>query len=112
MDIMHLKARKRKLRILESLSRYSEALVEVCVLQLKFMKDNKDKIRMGVPVTPPVPQSKLEELMAHILPKEIETELAKVKMEYSETERPFPSSYTVSQFLQSFTGYTSWVLAA
>jgi len=111
-DTMHIKARNRKLRILESLSRHSEALVEVCALQLKFMKENKDNIRMGVPVIPPVPQSKLEELMAHILPKEMEAELAKVEKKYSETERPFPSNYTVSQLLQSFSGYNTWVSAA
>jgi len=111
-DTMHFKARKRKLRIFESTSRYSEALVEVCALQLKFMKDNREKIRMGLPLTPPVPQAKLEELIGYILPKEIETELVKVEMEYINKERPFPSNYTVSQLLQSFSGYNKWVSAA
>lgn len=111
-DPSHIKARKRKLRIFESSSRYPEALVEVCALQLKFMKDNREKIRMGLPITPPVPQTKLEELIGYILPKETEIELVKAEMEYIEKEKPFPSNYTVSHLFQSFSGYTEWISAA
>ena len=45
LDNVHSKARTRKLRILESQKRYQEALVEICALQLRFMHDNRDKIR-------------------------------------------------------------------
>ena len=45
LDNGHSKARTRKLRILESNKRYNEALVEICALQLRFMHDNRDKIR-------------------------------------------------------------------
>lgn len=60
-DVAHVKARTRRLRILESLHRYPEAIVEVCALQLKYMSDNRDKIRLGLPPSQPapVPQSKV-----------------------------------------------------
>ena len=77
----HTKARTRKLRILEMLKRHNDALIEVCALQLKFMQDNRDKLRLGIPVTPPVPQSKIEELMALILPGEIEKTMKELEQE-------------------------------
>ena len=114
-DTTHTKARTRKLRILESLNRNSEALVEVCALQLKFMQDNRDKLRLGIPVTPPVPQSKIEQLMALILPNEIEAMLEKIKTKYGSKgnlERPLPSCHTILQLMQSFSGYHAWMAKA
>lgn len=108
-DPGHAKARARKLRILESENRHPDALVEVCAMQLKFMRDNRDKLRMGLPVQPPVPQSKIEDLMGHILPGEIERYLKKLADAGKEGERPLPSDHTVIQLLQSFTGYNSWM---
>jgi len=108
----HNKARTRKLRILESLNRHSEALVEVCALQLKFMQDNRDKLRLGIPVTPPVPQSKIEDLMGLILPAEIEKTLAESMAKHKDEDRPLPSCHTILQLLQSFAGYNSWMAQA
>jgi len=107
-DPSHTKARTRKLRILESQQHYQQALVEVCALQLLFLQEHRDKLRMGIPVTPPVPQTKLEELMTHVLPQEIEIQLQKVK----DQDRPLPSNHTIVQLLKSFTGYNTWMAAA
>lgn len=116
LDLSHTKARTRKLRILESLSRYKEALVEVCALQLRFMQENRDKIRMGLAVTPPVPQSKIEDLVGQILPNEIESYMQTLKEKYGTPDgglmKPLPSNHTIVQLLQSFTGYNSWMAAA
>jgi hypothetical protein len=108
----HSKARTRKLRILEGLRRHREALVEVCALQLKFMQENRDKLRLGIPVTPPVPQSKIEELMEEILPGEIEKMMAEIEKKYKSQERPMPSCHTIMQLLQSFSGFRSWMAQA
>ncbi len=108
----HTKARTRRLRILESVNRHMEALVEVCALQLKFMQDNRDKLRLGIPVTPPVPQSKIEDLMGVILPGEIEKTLAALKVKHEGEDRPLPSNHTILQLLQSFGGYNSWMAQA
>ena len=67
---------------------FEDALVEVCALQLQFMQENRDKIRMGMPLTPPVSQNKIEDLMGKILPGEIERFLAKVKEESAMKDRP------------------------
>lgn len=113
LDVGHSKARLRKLRILESCSRWNEALVVVCALQLRFMQDNRDKLRMGIPVQPPVPQSKIEDLMAHILPNEIEQTMKKLAEENKEeTLRRLPSTYTILQLLKSFSGYNTWMSSA
>jgi tetratricopeptide (TPR) repeat protein len=114
-DTTHTKARTRKLRILESLNRHMEALVEVCALQLKFMQDNRDKLRLGIPVTPPVPQSKIEQLMALIVPDAVEAMLQKIKAKFGENgsqSRPLPSCHTILQLLQSFNGYNAWMAKA
>lgn len=114
-DENHTKARTRKLRILESLNRHTEALVEVCALQLKFMQDNRDKLRLGIPVTPPVPQTKIEQLMTMIVPTEVEKMMEKIKKKYGENgnlERPLPSCHTILQLLQSFSGYNAWMAKA
>ena len=68
--------------------------MEVCALQLKFMQDNRDKLRLGIPVTPPVPQSKIEELMGLILPEQIEKTLADLKKKHDGEDRPL---YTKSE---------------
>jgi len=111
-DQAHTKARTRKLRILESLKRYNDALVEVCALQLKFMQDNRDKLRLGIPVSPPVSQSKIEELMGYILPDEIEKMLKTIKEKFGTSDRPLPACHTILQLLQSFTGYNAWMSQA
>lgn len=108
----HTKARTRKLRILETLKRHNDALVEVCALQLKFMQDNRDKLRLGIPVTPPVPQSKIEELMALILPGEIEKTMKELEVKHKGEEKALPSNHTILQLLQSFAGYNKWMAQA
>ena len=108
-DVGHNKARTRTLRILESQERYAEALVQVCALQLKFMQENRTQLRMGVPLQPPVSQQKLEEVIAKIIPGEVEKcmEIANKKI-----ERPLPSPYTLTQLLKSFSGYNAWMSKA
>ena len=91
---------------------FEDALVEVCALQLQFMQENRDKIRMGMPLTPPVSQNKIEDLMGKILPGEIERFLAKVKEESAMKDRPLPSDHTILQLLQSFAGYSAWMAQA
>lgn len=80
------------------------------------MQENRDKIRMGLAVTPPVPQSKIEELVGQILPKEIETYMDMLKEKYGGPDgslmKPLPSNHTIVQLLQSFTGYNAWMAAA
>lgn len=110
LDPSHAKARTRRLRILESQKRHTEALVEVCALQLKYMNDNRDKLRLGLPPTgpPPVPQQKIEELVTMILPDEIQR--AQDAMSSNAVEsRALPSSYTIMQLLKSFSGYNKWM---
>ena len=61
LDTKHGKARTRKLKILESQRDYEKALVEVCAIQLVFMQENREKLRLGLPTPQPsVDQSKLE----------------------------------------------------
>mmetsp|Transcript_7910 Transcript_7910/g.13088 ORF Transcript_7910/g.13088 Transcript_7910/m.13088 type:complete len:674 (-) Transcript_7910:28-2049(-) len=110
LDPAHIKARTRRLRILESQKRHREALVEVCALQLKYMNDNRDKLRLGLPPTgpPPVPQSKIEELVSFILPEEIER-AQKAMAANSVESRALPSSYTIIQLLKSFSGFNKWM---
>ena len=48
-DMAHTKARTRKLRMLEThFMNYYQALVEVCALQLLYMRQNRDSLRMGI----------------------------------------------------------------
>jgi tetratricopeptide (TPR) repeat protein len=108
-EVGHTKARTRMLRILEEQHRYREALIQVCALQLKFMKDNQAQLRMGIPVTPPVSQQKLEELVSKLLPAEVEKY---VELSKQQPSRPLPSQYTLTQLLRSFSGYNSWMAAA
>lgn len=110
LDLAHTKARTRRLRILEAQNRHAEALVEVCVFQLKFMNDNRDKLRIGLPPTgqPPVPQSKIEELVTLIQPEEIKRAQEAMAARDAE-ERALPSTYTITQLLKSFSGYNKWM---
>ncbi|KAL7538172.1 hypothetical protein ACHAXR_011296 [Thalassiosira sp. AJA248-18] len=110
LDPSHSKARTRRLRILESQKRHSEALVEVCALQLKFMNDNRDKLRLGLPPTghPPVSQNKIEELVTLIQPTEIKRAQEAIATKSVEA-RALPSTYTITQLLKSFSGYNKWM---
>jgi tetratricopeptide (TPR) repeat protein len=108
-DVGHNKARTRTLRILESQERYSEALVQICALQLKFMQENRAQLRMGVPLQPPVPQQKLEEVIAKLIPSEVEKNMA---IASQKVDRPLPSQYTLTQLLKSFSGYNAWMAKA
>ncbi len=77
------------------------------------MQDNRDKLRLGIPVTPPVPQSKIEQLMGLIVPNEVERYLKKIKNKYGNNlERPLPTVHTILQLLQSFSGFNSWMAKA
>ncbi|KAL3801459.1 hypothetical protein ACHAWO_002171 [Cyclotella atomus] len=109
-DPSHIKARSRKLRILESLQRYPEALIEVCALQLKYMADNRDKLRLGLPPSQPAPvsQGKIEELVVASLPEEMER-VMKLQSEKKRDEVSLPSTYTIVQLLKSFSGYNKWM---
>ena len=76
------------------------------------MQDNRDKLRLGIPVSPPVSQSKIEELMGYILPDEIEKMLKTIKEKFGTSDRPLPACHTILQLLQSFTGYNAWMSQA
>mmetsp|Transcript_5379 Transcript_5379/g.11831 ORF Transcript_5379/g.11831 Transcript_5379/m.11831 type:complete len:682 (+) Transcript_5379:168-2213(+) len=110
LDPTHSKARTRRLRILESQKRYTEALVEVCALQLKYMNDNRPKLMLGLQPTgsPPVSQGKIEELVTLIQPEEMKR--AQDAMSAKDAEnRALPSTYTIMQLLKSFSGYNKWM---
>ena len=113
----HSKARARKLRILESLQRWPEALQEVCAAQLLFMQTYRTQIRLGLPVpAPPVPQSKMEEVLNHIIPQETAKYEARLQFQQSaagnKSGRKLPAAYTVLQLLRSYTGYNAWMSQA
>lgn len=114
LDMTHQKARLRKLRVLEGQDRFMDALVEVCALQLKFMQDNREQLRMGIPITPPIPQSKVEDLMGKILLTEVPRHFDEITSKRKENPdaTPLPSVYTILQLLKSFSGYNSWMAAA
>jgi hypothetical protein len=105
----HIKARTRKLRILESFKEWYQGLVEVCALQLMYMQQHRDQLRMGIPpaTQPPVPQSKLEELLQKVLPDQLEELVVSAK-----NKDVLPSDYTLTQLLKSYTGYNSWMAKA
>ncbi len=110
-DKAHVKARTRKLRILESFQDFYQGLVEVCALQLLYMQQNRDQLRMGIPpaTQPPVPQSKLEDLLQKVVPEQLE-ELANKSQ--SKNKTTLPSDYTLTQLLKSYTGYNAWMAKA
>lgn len=108
-DMNHTKARTRRLRVLESLKRWDEALVEVCAIQLLFMQANRANLRMGLPTPPPpVAPSKMEEILGHILPAEIEKYSNKLESE----KKALPSKYTIFQLLKSYSDYNKWMSQA
>jgi hypothetical protein len=114
-DPTHAKARQRKLRILESpgMKDYYQALVEVCALQLLYLQQNRDQFRMGIqPSTPPpVPQSKIEELVQKLIPERLD-EYAERNDEEQKKNPRLPSDYTLLQLLKSYTGYNAWMAKA
>ncbi len=73
-----------------------------------FMRENREKLRMGIPVQPPIAQDKIEQLMGNILPTEVEQTLSNT----NKKPRGLPSRYTINQLLQSFTGYNAWMSRA
>jgi len=76
------------------------------------MQENREKLRLGIPVTPPVSQSKIEQLMGHILPAKIDETLAEIEKKHGKSDRPLPSCHTIMQLIQSFAGYNSWMAQA
>ena len=113
-DLTHVKARQRKLRILENKFKdYYQALVECCALQLQYMQQHKDQLRLGLPPSapPPVQQEKLEELVQKIVPEQLEEYDQKIIQKIKENPQ-LPSDYTISQLLKSYTGYSSWTAEA
>jgi mitochondrial import receptor subunit TOM70 len=112
LEVGHTKARTRKLRVLETLKRYPEALQEVCAAQLLFMQANRTNLRMRLPLPPPpVPQSKMEEILNAILPSETE-KYVKALEHRNATTRRLPSPYTILQLLRSYTEYNAWMALA
>jgi tetratricopeptide (TPR) repeat protein len=113
-DISHNKARLRKLRILETKYHdYYQALVECCALQLLYMQQNRDQLRLGLPASspPPIPQSKLEELVHKLVPEQLDEYFNKAQALQKINPR-LPADFTVSQLLKSYTGYNSWMAKA
>lgn len=110
LDAQHTKARTRKLRVLESLNRWEDALVQVCCIQLLFMRQHRDTMRMGLPIpNPPVPESKMQEILTHVLPSAVAPYTEALA---GRSDRPLPSEYTILQLLRSFTNYNSWMAEA
>lgn len=109
-DMGHTKARLRKLRVLEGFQQFYPAVVEVCALQLLYMQQHRDTLRMGIPpaAQPPVQQSKLEDLINKVLPEQLE---AYVKTSKADKDT-LPSDYTLMQLLKSYTGYNAWMAKA
>lgn len=113
-EMNHNKARLRKLRILEELKQYKNALIEVCAIQLLFMQANRNNLRFGLPVPPPpISQSKMEELLGEILPTEMKLYVDKLEEQQKKGDgsgsRPLPGPYTILQLLRSYTGYNAWM---
>lgn len=110
-DVRHSKTRTRLLRILETAKQYEEALVQVCAMQLLFMQENRDRLRQGMPLpTPPVAQTKIEELIAELLPELIKPYENRPKS--TTGKRSLPSELTIMQLLKSFTGFNTWMAQA
>eukprot|EP00934_Nitzschia_sp_Nitz4_P007309 Nitzschia sp. Nitz4//scaffold51_size120721//48291//50340//NITZ4_003725-RA/size120721-processed-gene-0.122-mRNA-1//1//CDS//3329553856//7299//frame0 len=110
-DKSHVKARTRKLRLLEVLGKFEDALIEFCAIQLLYMQQNRSTIRMGLqPATPPpVPQSKLEELLAKVLPGALDAYVVQLE---AKSKDVLPPDYTLMQLLKSYTGYNAWMSEA
>lgn len=109
-DMQHTKARLRKLRLLEQMKRYYDALVQVCAFQLLFMQANRTNMRMGLPLPqPPVPQSKMEEILQQVLPDEVAKYVQKLA---DLSDKPLPSAFTIGQLLRSYSDYNTWMAQA
>jgi import receptor subunit TOM70 len=110
-DPLHSKGRLRKLRLLESLQRYYDGLVQVCAIQLIFMQANRTNLRMGLPTpTPPIPQSKMEDILQRVLPQQVDKYVQ--QLADPQKERPLPSAFTIGQLLRSYSDYNTWNAAA
>jgi mitochondrial import receptor subunit TOM70 len=107
-DVDHAKARQRKLRLLEEpLHRWYDALVEVCAVQLLFMRTHRNAMRMGLPIpNPPVSQATMENLVGKLLPDEVQKHVAQLK---AKKVRPLPCDYTILQLLRSYTNFNQWM---
>lgn len=109
-DPQHTKARLRKLRLLEQTNRYYDALVQVCAFQLLYMQANRTNFRMGLPTPqPPVPPSKMEDILQKVLPSQVATYVQKLE---ESTDRPLPSGFTIGQLLRSYSDYNTWMAQA
>lgn len=115
-EMTHQKARIRKLRIYEVTHQYQHALVEICAIQLLFMQTNRIKLQMNLPVPPPpIPQSKMEEVLNEILPSETEryvTLLNERNIAQRDQAQALPGHYTILQLLRSYTEYNTWMALA
>mmetsp|Transcript_9363 Transcript_9363/g.13874 ORF Transcript_9363/g.13874 Transcript_9363/m.13874 type:complete len:700 (-) Transcript_9363:23-2122(-) len=118
-EVSHAKARQRKLRLLEMSQppRYFDAMIEICAMQLLFMQENRDRLRMGLPlpagVKPPVEQDKIEKVMHELLPLELDKIMAsKEKEKPNGSASKLPASHTIMQLLKSFRGYNAWMAVA
>jgi tetratricopeptide (TPR) repeat protein len=106
MENQHGKARPRKLRILESQKKWHEALQEVCASQLLFMQENKAYMQNGLPMPPPpIPSTKLEEILLHVVDMEKDTYLKQMQFK-------MPGKFTITQLLKSYSSYNDWSKAA
>jgi hypothetical protein len=91
------------------------------------MQDSRDKLRLGIPVTPPVSRWKIEEFIlvdwgSLSLPGEILRKRKKVWRKFRRNndsmrvtaDRPLPGKHTILQLLQSFTRaiYNTWMAQA
>ena len=117
LDATSHKARTKRSRILENTGKFDEALAELCAVQLKFMHDNKDKMRMGIDVgQPPVDQAKMEEVCEKCLPSNLAAaNLRKAAFQEKamlERDLNLPTPHTIDMFLESFASYETWVAAA
>ena len=111
----HTKARIRKLRIYEVTQQYHAALVEICAIQLLFMQTNRLKLQMNLPVpSPPIPQSKMEDVLNQILPSETlkYVNLLNERNLPGTTPQALPGHYTILQLLRSYTEYNAWMAQA
>merc|ERR1712174_24653 len=70
------------------------------------MHDNREKLRMGISIDPPVSQEKINDLVQKIVPEEVEKQFANLGT------RPLPSNYTILQLLKSFSSYNIWMAQA
>jgi mitochondrial import receptor subunit TOM70 len=115
LEVTHTKARLRKLRIHEVLKEYHDALIEICAIQLLFMQMNRVNLQRNLPVPPPpIPQSKMEEVLNELLPSETEKYVTLLNERNTgiNSQQPLPGHYTILQLLRSYTEYNAWMAMA